>query len=50
MRRLRVDLEEIAMAMEMQMSEDDSYLDKATGQVVVIPYELRSEDVFDDES
>ena len=49
LRRLRVDLEEIAMAMEMQMSEDDSYLDTETGRVVVIPYELRGEDVFDDE-
>lgn len=49
MRRLRVDLGEIAMAMEMQMSENDSYLDTETGQVVILPYELRGEDVFDEE-
>lgn len=49
MRKLRVDLGEIAMAMEMQMSEDASYLDTETGQVVVIPYELRREDIFEEE-
>lgn len=49
MRRLRVDLEEIAMAMEMQMSENESYLDTETGEVVMIPHELQGEDVFDEE-
>ncbi len=48
MRRLHVDLEEIAMAMETQMSENESYLDAETGELVVFPYELRGEDVFDD--
>ena len=48
MRRLRVDLEEIAMAMETQMSEDESYLDMETGEVVV-PHELQGEDIFDEE-
>ena len=37
------------MAMEMQMSEDDSYLDTETGRVVVIPYELRREDICEEE-
>ncbi len=49
MRRLRVDLEEIAMAMEMQMSENESYLDTETGEVVMVPHELQGEDIFDEE-
>lgn len=49
MRKLRVDEGEIAMVMEMQMSEDASYLHTETGQVVVIPYELRREDIFEEE-
>lgn len=49
MRKLRVDLEDIAAAMETEMSEDPSYLDTETGQVVAIPYELRGEEIFEEE-
>lgn len=47
MRRLRVDLEDIAMAMETQMSEHESYLDTETGDVVIVPHELQGEEIFD---
>jgi hypothetical protein len=44
-----VDLEDIAMAMETQMSEHESYLDTETGDVVIVPHELQGEDIFDEE-
>ena len=48
MRRLRVDLEDIAMAMETQLSEHESYLDTETGDVVIVPHELQGEEIFDE--
>lgn len=44
-----MDLEEIAMAMETQMSEHESYLDTETGDVVIVPHELQGEEIFDEE-
>lgn len=50
MRRLKVDLGDIAMAMEMQFSESANYLDLQTGEVVVMPPELQDEErIFDEE-
>ncbi len=49
MRRLRVDLEDIAMAMETQMSEHESYLDTETGDVAIVPHELQGEEIFDED-
>lgn len=44
-----VDLEAVALAMEICGSENESYLDTETGEVVVIPLELLDEHIFAEE-
>lgn len=47
MRKLHVDLSDIAMAMESGDSEHAWYLDRESGCVVLVPVELQGEDVLD---
>ncbi len=49
MRKLHVDLSDIAMAMEAGDSEHVWYLDRESGRVVLVPVELQGEDVLDDD-
>ncbi|MGI9952926.1 UPF0158 family protein [Moorellaceae bacterium AZ2] len=49
MRRLEIDFEEIAMALESNRDLNDYYLDLETGELVVIPAELLERD-WDEES
>lgn len=47
LRKLRVDLADVAMAMEAGDSEDAWYLDRESGSVVLVPLDLQGEDVLD---
>jgi hypothetical protein len=49
MRRLEVDLEEVAAAFESSREMNEFFLDLATGEVVVIPAELLEQDCLEEE-
>lgn len=48
LKSLKVDLEEINIAMDNRASEDEVYFDTNTGEIIYIPFELNEDNVFDD--
>ena len=49
MRRLEIDLEEVAAALESSREMNEFFLDLATGEVVVIPAELLEQDWLEED-